>query len=223
MGKTIERIALDRGHEIVAKIDINSKSIDILKADVAIDFSTPSVALHNIYKCLDEKVPIVSGTTGWLKDYDKAVIKCNQNKGSFLYAPNFSLGVNLFFELNKRLTQLMCNFSNYDLSIEETHHTGKLDAPSGTAISLAEEIIANSEKEKWSLDVTLNNKTIPIVSKREGNVPGTHKIIYNSGEDQIEIIHTAKNRNGFALGALMAAEWLQNKVGVYTMKDVMEI
>jgi len=221
MGKTIERIAISRGHNIVAKIDIDSADYDISKADVAIDFSVPTEAFNNINICFKKGIPIISGTTGWLKNYDKALENCKKYNGAFIYASNYSLGVNLFFVLNNQLAKMMRNFNDYNINIEETHHTQKLDAPSGTAITLAEGIIANSDKENWSLDVTENQKTIPIVAKRIENVAGTHIVNYTSAVDEIEIKHTAKNRDGFALGAIIAAEWIKDKKGVFTMKDVL--
>lgn len=221
MGKTIERIAIERGHSIVAKIDIDTTVYDLGEADVAIDFSVPTEAFNNINKCFEKNVPIISGTTGWLDNYNNAIENCKKYNGAFIYASNYSLGVNLFFELNSRLAEMMRSFNEYDISIEETHHTQKLDAPSGTAITLAEGIIANSDKENWNLDVTESEKTIPIVAKRIENVPGTHIVNYSSAVDEIEIKHTAKNRDGFALGAIIAAEWIKDKKGVFTMKDVL--
>ena len=221
MGKTIERIAIERGHNIVAKIDIDTTVYDLGEADVAIDFSVPTEAFNNINKCFEKNVPIISGTTGWLDNYNNAIENCKKYNGAFIYASNYSLGVNLFFELNSRLAEMMRSFNEYDISIEETHHTQKLDAPSGTAITLAEGIIANSDKENWNLDVTESEKTIPIVAKRIENVPGTHIVNYSSAVDEIEIKHTAKNRDGFALGAIIAAEWIKDKKGVFTMKDVL--
>jgi len=221
MGKTIERIALERGHVIVAKIDVDTDDYDLSKADVAIDFSIPSEAFNNINKCFNNSIPIISGTTGWLNKYNEAVANCNTTNGAFIYASNYSLGVNLFFELNKQLAKMMQKFSTYNVSMEEIHHTQKLDAPSGTAITLAEGTIEQTTKENWSLDVTNDEKTIPIVSKRIDSVPGTHTVTYNSVVDEIEIKHTAHNRDGFALGAVIAAEWLKDKKGVYKMKDVL--
>ena len=221
MGKTIERLALERGHEIVAKIDKDNTEGELTEADVAIDFSIPSEAFNNINKCFDLNIPVVSGTTGWLNKFDEAATNCSLKNGAFIYASNYSLGVNLFFELNSQLAKMMARFKEYNVALEEIHHTQKLDAPSGTAISLAEGIIANSSKENWALDVTKNNNEIPIVAKRIDKVPGTHTITYDSIVDEIEIKHTAKNRDGFALGAIIAAEWLQHKKGVYTMKDVL--
>ncbi len=221
MGKTIERLAIKRGHSIVAKIDKNLRDGNFTNADVAIDFSVPSEAFNNINQCFQNNIPIISGTTGWLDKMGEAVVTCKEKKGAFIYASNYSLGVNLFFELNKNLAKMMTRFDDYTISMEETHHSQKLDAPSGTAITLAEAIIKNSSKKSWVLDVTNSNETIPIVSKRIENVPGTHTVNYNSVVDEIEIKHTAKNRDGFALGAIIAAEWLQGKTGVYTMKDVL--
>jgi len=223
MGKTIERLALKRGHEIIAKIDIDSVDNDISEADVAIDFSIPGEAFNNISRCFEKNIPIVCGTTGWLDKFEEATALCKTKNGAFIYASNYSLGVNLFFELNEQLAKIIAKFSDYDVNLEEIHHTQKLDAPSGTAISLAEGIISNSNKKNWDLDVTKEEDTIPIVAKRIENVPGTHTVTYNSIVDEIAIKHTAKNRDGFALGAIIAAEWLKDKKGVYTMKDVLDI
>ncbi len=221
MGKTIEKIAIQRGHEIVLKIDEHTKEYDISVADIAIDFSIPSVAYNNITNCFKNNVPVVSGTTGWLDNYNKAIQICKDNKGAFIYASNFSLGVNIFFELNEQLAKMMKNLSQYNITMEEIHHTQKLDAPSGTAITLAEGIIKHTSKSNWSLDVTKINDEIPIVAKRIPNVPGTHSIAYSSEVDTIDIKHTAHNRQGFALGAVIASEWLVDKKGVFTMKDVL--
>ena len=221
MGKTIEQIALQKGHEIVLRVDENTESYDITLADVAIDFSIPSVAFNNISTCLKNNVPVVSGTTGWLDKFEEAKILCTQNNGGFIYASNFSLGVNIFFELNEYLAKMMRNLGQYEISMEEIHHTQKLDAPSGTAITLAEGIIKHSDKKSWALAVTNNNSEIPIIAKRIPDVPGTHTVAYISEVDTIEIKHTAHNRGGFALGAVTAAEWLVGKQGVFTMKDVL--
>ena len=223
MGKEIEKIAISRGHEIVIKKD-QGDTVDIKLADVAIDFSVPSAAFDNISLCLYNGVPVVSGTTGWLEKYDEAVELCNQNKGGFIYASNFSLGVNIFFEINKQLAKMMDQVSDYTTTIEEIHHTKKLDAPSGTAITLAEGIIENSKKSAWELDGDVNNeKIIPITAKRIPDVPGTHTISYDSEVDSIEIKHTAHSRKGFALGAVIAAEWIIGKSGVFSMRDVLNI
>ena len=223
MGKAIEKIALKRGHKIVLKVDVNTATYDISIADIAIDFSTPTSAFNNISNCINNNVPIVSGTTGWHKDYDKAVELCKDKNGAFISATNFSLGVNIFFELNENLAKMMANLKAYDCAIEEIHHTEKLDAPSGTAITLAEGIIKNTDKKDWELDVTTSEDSLPIVSKRIPNVSGTHSIAYVSSIDTLEIKHTAHNREGFALGAVIAAEWLVDKKGVHTMKDVLGI
>ena len=222
MGKVIEKIALDRGHEIVLKKSSNSTYKGLSNADVAIDFSVPESAVCNISECFDTNIPVVCGTTGWLYQYDEMVSFCKEKNGSFIYASNFSLGVNIFFELNDYLAKMMSKMEQYKVSMEEIHHTQKLDAPSGTAISLAKGIIENSSYKNW----TLNNPEvdeIKIDAKRIENVPGTHSIFYDSNVDQIEIKHTAHNREGFALGAVIAAEWIQNKKGVFTMKDVLSL
>lgn len=220
MGKTIERLAVERGHEIIFRIDEDIQKYDLQQADVAIDFSIPDAAFKNITTCFEKQVPVVSGTTGWLKRYEEAVEICKQRDAAFIYASNFSLGVNLFFELNRNLARLMNKFPEYDIDIEEIHHTQKLDAPSGTAITLAEQIIENSEKTGWQLNKA-GEKEIPVTAKRIENVPGTHTISYNSKVDTIKIEHIAHSRDGFALGAIIAAEWLQHKKGVYSMKDVL--
>lgn len=222
MGKMIEQTAISRNHEIVLKVDVDTKDFDISVADVAIDFSTPSSAFNNIKMCIENKVPIISGTTGWLDNYDEAVKLCNSKGGAFIYASNYSLGVNIFFQLNETLARMMSNLSQYDVHIEEIHHTQKLDAPSGTAITLAEGIIDNSKKTGWGLERASENE-IPITAKRIGAVPGTHTVSYTSNIDSIDIVHTAYNREGFALGAVVAAEWIVGKKGVYTMKDVLNL
>lgn len=222
MGQMIEQIALNRGHEIVAKIDENSENIDFSTMDVAIDFSMPEAAFGNITKCLDNNVPIISGTTGWLNKYDDAITLCNEKKGAFIYASNFSLGVNIFFELNNYLAKMMQNLPEYNVELEEIHHTQKLDAPSGTAITLAEGVIANSNYKQWKLD-SASKETLKITSKRIGTVPGTHTVAYDSIVDSIEIKHTAHNREGFALGAITAAEWIIGKTGVFSMRDVLNL
>lgn len=222
MGKMIERIAQERGHSIIAKIDADAQQIDYTAMDVAIDFSMPDAAYNNITGCFKNGVPVISGTTGWLDRYSEAVAICEKHQGAFIYASNFSLGVNLFFELNAQLAKMMAGLKEYNVSMEEIHHTQKLDAPSGTAITLAEGIIQNSDYEKWALD-NADEGTIPITSIREGSVPGTHSITYESAVDKIEIKHEAFNREGFALGAVIAAEWLRGKTGVFTMKDVLNL
>lgn len=220
MGKVIERIALERGHEIVLKKDQHTSFDGLKNADVAIDFSVPDSAVANISECLNNGIPVISGTTGWLVDYPKMVELCNAKKGSFIYGSNFSLGVNVFFELNEYLAKMMANLKQYNVSMEEIHHTQKLDAPSGTAITLAEGVIKNTNYANWTLETPISNE-IHIEAKRIENVPGTHSIFYDSEVDQIEIKHTAHSREGFALGAVIAAEWLIGKKGVFTMKDVL--
>ena len=221
MGKVIEQIALERGHTIVLKKRSSDGYEGLENADVAIDFSVPTSAVNHISECLNNNIPIISGTTGWLEDYDKMVDLCNQKNGSFIYGSNFSLGVNIFFELNKQLAKMMQNLKLYNVSMEEVHHTQKLDAPSGTAISLANDIIKNSNYTNWSL--TKDDTNLFIDAKRIENVPGTHSVFYDSKVDQIEIKHTAHSREGFALGSVIAAEWIKDKKGVYTMKDVLGI
>jgi len=222
MGKEIEKIALQRGHEIVIKTN-SEASVDINIADVAIDFSVPTSAYRNISNCINNNVPVISGTTGWLEKYEEAVALCIAKKGAFIYASNFSLGVNIFFELNNQLAKMMHNLGDYNITMEEIHHTKKLDAPSGTAITLADGIIENSTKSDWELNGEISEKSIPIIAKRIPDVPGTHTVDYTSEVDSIEITHTAHNRKGFALGAVVAAEWIQKKEGVFTMKDVLNI
>ena len=220
MGKVIERIALERGHKIVLKKDHDSSFEGLENADVAIDFSVPDSAVENISECFDKDIPVISGTTGWLADYPKIVELCNAKNGSFIYGSNFSLGVNVFFELNEYLAKMMANLKQYKVSMEEIHHTQKLDAPSGTAITLAEGVIKHTDYANWTLETPISNE-IHIEAKRIENVPGTHSIFYDSEVDQIEIKHTAHSREGFALGAVIAAEWLVGKKGVFTMKDVL--
>jgi 4-hydroxy-tetrahydrodipicolinate reductase len=223
MGKTIEQIALKRGHDVVLTIDKDDTDYDISKADVAIDFSIPSVAFNNITNCINHNVPVISGTTGWLEHYDEAVALCKEKNGAFIYASNYSLGVNIFFELNKTLAKMMSALKQYNVSMEEIHHTQKLDAPSGTAISLANDIISQHQSyNTWKLDDG-NDTTIPIVAKRIEDVPGTHTVDYKSEVDTITIEHIAHTRQGFALGAVVAAEWIADKKGVFTMNDVLNI
>lgn len=222
MGKVIERIALERGHEIVLKKTEENTFDGLLNADVAIDFSVPTAAVENISECLNNNIPIVSGTTGWLEHYSKMAAMCNETNGSFIYGSNFSLGVNLFFDLNTKLAKMMSRFNQYKVSMEEIHHTQKLDKPSGTAITLADGILVENDYSKWNIESPKDNELF-IDVKRIDSVPGTHSIYYTSDVDTIEIKHTAHNRDGFAFGAIIAAEWLQNKKGVFTMKDVLEL
>lgn len=222
MGKTIERLALGKGHTVVFKSSSNSSEGDIELADVAIEFSTPETAVANLKRCFELNIPVVSGTTGWLEHYDEIIKICEQRNGSFLYASNFSVGVNLFFNLNRYLAKLMQPWDEYKVSIEEIHHTEKKDAPSGTAITIAEGIIENSAKKTWNLDAK-SEEEINIAAKRIADVKGTHIVSYDSEIDKIEIKHEAHSRDGFAIGAIIAAQWLQNKKGVHTMKDVLGI
>ncbi len=220
MGKVIEDIAAKRGHEIVLRKGSQDSFEGLEQADIAIEFSVPDGAVNNISYALKQGIPVVAGTTGWLHDYDKMVQLCEENHTGFIYGSNFSLGVNIFFELNKYLAKLMSKFPSYQCELEEIHHTQKLDAPSGTAISLANGIVnIHPTYKRWNMD-KLSESDLKIVAKRENQVPGTHSIFYQSEVDTIEIKHTAHNREGFALGAVMAAEWLIGKKGVYTMQDV---
>jgi len=222
MGKSIEAIALQRNHSITLKVSDTNSDYNFSEADVAIDFSVPSVAVSNIKKALDSGVPVISGTTGWLDHYNEVLDYCESKNGTFLYASNFSLGVNIFFEINNRLSQLMSGFPEYSVELEEIHHTQKLDAPSGTAITLAEQIIKNTDYTNWTLDQS-KPKEIHIEAKRIENVPGTHEVTFNSEIDSISIKHTAHSRQGFAMGAVIAAEWIKDKKGVFSMKDVLNI
>jgi len=223
MGKIIERIAIERGHSIVYIKQREQVTGSLEQADVAIDFSVPSIAVANIKEALAVQVPVVCGTTGWLEHYSEIVDFCKDKDSAFLYGSNFSLGVNIFFELNDYLAKMMRNFEQYGVSMQEIHHTQKLDAPSGTAITLAEGILANSSYESWTLDPQASDKQIHIDAVREDQVPGTHTVRYDSSIDQIEIKHTAHNREGFALGAVVAAEWLKDKKGIFSMKDVLNL
>ena len=221
MGKAIEKVAIDRGHLIsfkTNKCDLNF----INDVDVTIEFSTPESAFTNIKNCIDSNVPVVSGTTGWLEDLDDIKKLCDKKNGSFLYASNFSLGANLFFELNKNLAHLMSDMNQYKTSIDETHHIHKVDKPSGTAITLADDIISNSRYKNWELDSNSKDK-ININSNRKKEVSGVHKVVYSSENDIISIKHEALNRNGFALGAVISAEWLVNKKGCFSISDMLNI
>ncbi len=226
MGKTIESIAIQRGHTVDLKIDIDNKE-DLTKenlqqCDAAIEFTGPHSAKENIMTCLNAGVPVISGSTGWLESLKEVDNYCNEKNGSFLYASNFSVGVNLFFEVNKKLAQLMKGHEEYSISLEEIHHTQKKDAPSGTAITLAEQILQEIPRKKhWVNEESVHPEDLPIISKREDPAPGTHSIKYSSVIDDLEIIHTAHNRTGFATGAVLAAEFLCNRKGIYTMKNVL--
>ena len=226
MGHAIEEIALQRGHEIVLKVgieNIQDNTIEnIKKDDVAIEFTGPEVAFENVIRCLNAGVPVVSGSTGWLQRFEEAKTHCIKNNGALLYASNFSVGVNIFFAINKRLAELMAPHKEYDVKLTEVHHTQKKDAPSGTAITLAEGILQSIEhKKKWVNEPAANKEELEIISERIDPAPGTHWITYYSEIDDIEIKHTAHNRKGFATGAVLAAEFLVNKKGIYGMKDVL--
>ena len=222
MGKAIENIAKNRGHEIVAKTDKDQIEGTIEHANVAINFSVPDAAVKNIFSALSLKIPVVCGTTGWLEDLKKVTDFTTKNDTAFLYASNFSIGVNLFFKLNEQLAKIMNNQSEYKVNIEEIHHIHKLDAPSGTAITLAEGIIENSESSDWSLSADKSDEIL-IDAIREGEVPGKHTITYESSIDTISIKHEAHNREGFALGAVVAAEWIVGKKGIFKMTDILNL
>jgi 4-hydroxy-tetrahydrodipicolinate reductase len=228
MGREIEAIARSRNHQIPVIIDINNQDDltveNLQKADVAIEFTIPEAAMNNFSRCFEAGIPVVSGTTGWLKHYDEIEKICREQGKGFFYASNFSLGVNLFFELNKRLARLMEPFDEYDVSMTETHHTQKLDAPSGTAITLARDIFDKlSRKNKWVKEKAASSDELPIKSIREGQVTGIHTITYDSDIDFIEITHHAKSRKGFALGAVLAAEFMKGKKGMFGMKDLLKL
>jgi 4-hydroxy-tetrahydrodipicolinate reductase len=225
MGKTIEQIALSRGHEIVSIIDINNpddfESAAFKSADVAIEFTTPATAFDNYMKCFAANVPVVSGTTGWTARMGEIKEMCEKEGKTFFYASNFSIGVNIFFALNKYLAKVMNNFPSYDVRMTEVHHIHKLDAPSGTAITLAEGILENIDrKDRWTLETAEKATDLPIHAIREGEVPGIHEIIYESDVDTISIKHDAKSRAGFALGAVVAAEFTAGKKGFLGMSDL---
>ena len=222
MGKAIEQIALERGHEIVCKIDINLAEGNLQGADAAINFSIPNAAVDNITSALHHAVPVVCGTTGWLDAFPQVTQTAMENNTAFLYASNFSVGVNLFFKLNKILAQIMHPQKEYSVSMQETHHIHKLDAPSGTAISLAEGIIENSDLKQWKMN-EVTKDSITIQSYRKGEVPGTHNVKYESLIDEITIEHKAYNRIGFAQGAVIAAEWIVGKKGIFKMEDVLNL
>lgn len=221
MGKAIEEMAQKRGHTIMARVDVNGDDISaIVKADVAIEFSQPEAAPANIMKCIDYKIPVVSGTTGWLSKKSEIENYCIQNNGSFFYASNFSLGVNIFFKLNETLAKMMARHSDYEVVIDETHHTQKKDAPSGTAITLAEGVMKSiARKKEWVNHETPDPAALVINSFRVDPAAGTHQVRYSSPADAIEITHTAHSREGFALGAVLVAEWMPDKKGVLTMQD----
>ncbi|MDA7765122.1 4-hydroxy-tetrahydrodipicolinate reductase [Flavobacteriaceae bacterium] len=223
MGKTIEKFAQERNHEIVFILDKNEEKGSLAEAEVAINFSVPEAAVKNIKLALGKKIPVICGTTGWLDFYDEVTSFCNINKTAFLYASNFSIGVNLFFKINELAAKLMKPHSEqYKPSIQEIHHIHKLDAPSGTAITIAESLVDTGHFSTWELNGTTDKK-LNIESVREGEVPGTHSITYHSQVDEISLKHEAFSRDGFALGAVIAAEWILNKKGVFSMQDVLNI
>jgi 4-hydroxy-tetrahydrodipicolinate reductase len=228
MGKEIEKIALDRGHEIVLKIDISNPGdltrANLQKADVAIEFTIPSSAVNNYRLCFEAGVPVVSGTTGWLENQAEIFENCKSLNGTFFYASNFSLGMNIFFSLNKKLADLMANLGEYKIGMTEIHHTQKLDAPIGTAITLAEGIMESIPSiKKWINQPTDKSDELEIISERIGEVPGTHTIKYHSVVDYIQITHCAKTRKGLAFGAVLAAEFSHDKKGILTMNDLLNI
>jgi 4-hydroxy-tetrahydrodipicolinate reductase len=225
MGKIIEGIALNRGHEIVAKIDVgdNFSSFD-KQADVAIEFTQPEAVVTNLKTCFDKGIPVACGTTGWLAHKSEIENYCIEKNGTFFYTSNYSLGVNLFFKLNQLLAQMMDRYPQYKVSIDETHHTQKKDAPSGTAITLAEGVIKNlSRKKEWKLGASDKDEALSINSFRIDPAPGTHTVKYQSAIDDLEITHTAHSREGFAMGAVLVAEWLADKKGVLTMDDFLKV
>ena len=226
MGRTIEAIALERGHSPALKIDIDSLALftkeNLRLCDVAIEFTGPHSAKENILACINAGIPVISGSTGWLENWAEVEKACTAKNGSLLYASNFSVGVNIFFEINKRLAKLMSTHPEYDVSIEEIHHTQKKDAPSGTAITLAEQVLKElARKTKWVNQASRQADELSITSKRIDPAPGTHTVKYSAAVDDIEIIHTAHNREGFALGAVLAAEFIHGKKGIFSMQDVL--
>ncbi|MGZ5189843.1 MAG: 4-hydroxy-tetrahydrodipicolinate reductase [Flavisolibacter sp.] len=228
MGHMIEGIALERGHEIAMKINIENtedfNKENIAKADVAIEFTGPDSAYEDVKKCLEFGIPVVSGSTGWNNKLDEMKKYAKEKNGSFLHASNFSIGVNIFFEVNKLLARLMAEQPSYNVSLKEIHHTQKLDAPSGTAVTLAEQVLQQiTSKKKWVNSETSNVTELSIISERIDPAPGTHEVKYSSDIDDIQIIHTAHNRKGFALGAVLAAEYIWNKKGVFTMQNVLNL
>ncbi len=222
MGKTIENLAMEKGHSIVFKSAKDSSNGKFEDAEVVIEFSSPEAAIVNISKALEAGIPVVSGTTGWLDKYDEMVNLCEKRNGSFIYASNFSIGVNLFFNINEYAAKLLAPWKEYTVFIEEIHHTEKKDAPSGTAITMAEGILKHSDKTHWKLDGK-KDEELKITAKREKDVKGTHIVSYDSPIDSISLKHEAHSRDGFALGAILAAEWLEDKKGVFTMKDVLKL
>ncbi len=228
MGHMIEEVAATRGHKIVLKIDVTNQHDftrdNIATADVAIEFTNPESAFQNVMKCLEFEIPVVSGSTGWNQKLEEAKNYCRQINGSFLHTSNFSIGVNIFFEINKLLANLMSSQPAYDVTMREIHHTAKKDAPSGTAVTLADQILSKLPRKKnWVNSPSANNEELSIISERIDPAPGTHYVKYSSEVDDIEIIHTAHSRKGFALGAVLAAEYISDKKGIFSMKDVLNI
>ncbi len=226
MGHEIEAVALKRGHTIKLIVDVDNEGDlngkNLKEIDVAIEFSSPEAAFDKIIRCLENGTPVVSGTTGWIKDYDKAADICLKNRTSFIHASNFSIGVNLIFMLNAELAKKMSQYGDYSVSIEEIHHTKKLDAPSGTAITLANGITDNHQAYTgWTLTDKTGKGLIPVSAIREGSVPGTHTVAWDSEIDTLSLRHVAKNRSGFAMGAVVAAEFISTRKGIFTMKDVL--
>ena len=226
MGKAIEEVAIQRGHEIILKIDqpnLNEFTKDNLsKGDVAIEFTGPSTAFENVKKSIEFGVPTVSGSTGWIEKLDEIKKLCSEKQGTFIYSSNYSIGVNIFFEINKKLAAMMADHPSYEVILEEIHHSQKKDAPSGTAITLADQILQQVKRKKqWVNELSENTEDLEIISQRIDTTPGTHSVKYSSVIDDIEIIHTAHNRQGFAAGAVLAAEFIKGKKGIFTMKDVL--
>jgi len=225
MGKTIEAIALKHGHEIAGRIDVGERLADFRQhADVAIEFTQPEAVVSNLKTCIDKGIPVVCGTTGWVQHQQEVEEYCRAKNGTLLYSSNFSLGVNIFFKLNEYLARIMDRYPQYNVSIDETHHTQKKDAPSGTAITLAQGVINHLERKKdWVLGANEKPDALVINSFRVDPAPGTHVVKYKSAIDDIEITHTAHSREGFALGAVLVAEWLAGKKGIYTMDDFLRL
>ena len=228
MGHEVEQVALEHGHQVIVTIDNETEWTERLglveSADVAIEFSHPSVALTNIRRTLEAGIPLVCGTTGWYAELESITKFCKEKKGTFFYASNYSIGVNLYMAVNRYLAQLMNNHHEYDVVMEETHHVYKADAPSGTAITLAEDILANNKsKTNWTIELPAQKQELYIQPIRRRNTPGIHTVCWESAMDAIEITHTAKGRRGFALGAVIAAEWIKDKKGIFTMKDLLSL
>ena len=228
MGQEIKQVAEKRGHEILMTIDKDNQddftAENLKKADVAIEFTLPDAAYDNIKKCFDANLPVVSGTTGWLERFYDIRRYCLENETAFFYASNFNIGMNLFFKVNEYMAKIMNHYSNYDVEIEETHHVHKVDAPSGTAVTLAESLINEiKRKNKWKKEKSEAEDEIPVKSIREDEIPGIHRVMYSSSFDEIELKHSAKSREGFALGAVMAAEFIYGKKGIYSMDDLLNI